>query len=354
MILALLGAVTAQAVLGLFTVEHNDITAGPLYRLISEERQKVITGWHTWLFYWVILALVPIHILANLWYGLAKKEPLITAMITGKKPAAAYEDAPEAVLVAPAAAARARVPRRRDGAGVRDDLRARRQDAVTGSLPIAQEHGETGLPKPAGRLPCAACPPPRHISCPTRASSPASPGRLLHAGAGSAVLGRVTLGRNAWLGALSVIRADGHFVRVGDDFHLGARSTLHINHEIFPCIVGDRVAVGRNACVHACTVGSDVVIGDDVVILDGAVVEDNVVLEPGSTVFPNKRVPGGFLYAGSPAKPVRALGAGEVAERRQQMSAEPDDCRAARRGIGRQGGRLRCPRFRLHRQHDHT
>ncbi|TMJ76630.1 MAG: gamma carbonic anhydrase family protein [Alphaproteobacteria bacterium] len=149
-------------------------------------------------------------------------------------------------------------------------------------------------------------------------------GPLLHAGAGAAVLGRVTLGRNAWLGALSVMRADGHFVRVGDDFHLGARSTLHINHEIFPCIVGNRVAVGRNACVHACTVGSDVVIGDGVVILDGAVVEDNVVLEGGSTVFPNKRVPGGFLYAGSPAKPVRALGAGEVAERRQQMIAERD------------------------------
>ncbi len=46
-------------------------------------------------------------------------------------------------------------------------------------------------------------------------------GPLLHAGPGSAVLGRVTLGRNAWLGALSVIRADGHFVTVGDDFHLG-------------------------------------------------------------------------------------------------------------------------------------
>jgi carbonic anhydrase/acetyltransferase-like protein (isoleucine patch superfamily) len=147
-------------------------------------------------------------------------------------------------------------------------------------------------------------------------------GPLLHAGPGSAVLGRVTLGRNAWLGALSVMRADGHFVRVGDDLHLGARSTLHINHEIFPCIVGDRVAVGRNACVHACTVGSDVVIGDDVVILDGAVVEDNVVLEGGSTVFPNKRVPGGFLYAGSPAKPVRALGAGEVAKHRRTVIGE--------------------------------
>jgi cytochrome b len=100
MILVMLAAVTAQGVLGLFTVEHNDATAGPLYRLVSEERQKVITDWHVWFFYWVILALVPIHILANFWYGLAKKEPLITAMVTGRKPAADYLDAPEATLVA--------------------------------------------------------------------------------------------------------------------------------------------------------------------------------------------------------------------------------------------------------------
>jgi gamma-carbonic anhydrase len=141
-----------------------------------------------------------------------------------------------------------------------------------------------------------------------------------YAAAAAAVLGRVTVGRGAWLGALSVIRADGHFVRVGDDFHLGPRSTLHIFHEIFPCIVGDRVSVGRGACVHACTVGSDVVVGDGVVILDGAVIEDNVVLEAGATVFPNKRVPGGFLYAGSPAKPQRALATGEAAERRARMA----------------------------------
>lgn len=141
-----------------------------------------------------------------------------------------------------------------------------------------------------------------------------------HAGAGCVVLGRVTLGRGASLGALSVIRADGHFVRVGDDFRLGPRSTLHINHEIYPCIVGDRVSVGRNACVHACTVGSDVVIGDDVVILDGAVIEDNVVLEAGTTVFPNKKLPGGFVYAGSPAKAERPLAAGEVAERRARLA----------------------------------
>jgi gamma-carbonic anhydrase len=142
----------------------------------------------------------------------------------------------------------------------------------------------------------------------------------VHAGIGSAVLGRITLGRNARLGALSVIRADGHVVKIGDDFHLGARSTVHIAHDIFPCIIGDRVTAGDNACVHACTVGSDVVIDDGTVILDGAVVEDGVVFQAGSTVYPNKRIAGGFLYAGSPAKPVRPLDASDVAERGRALA----------------------------------
>jgi carbonic anhydrase/acetyltransferase-like protein (isoleucine patch superfamily) len=142
-------------------------------------------------------------------------------------------------------------------------------------------------------------------------------------GPGAALLGRVTLGRNPRLGSDSVIRADGHIVQVGDDLYLGDRSTLHIAHEIYPCILGHRVTIGVNACVHACTVGNDVMVGDDVVILDGAVVEDNVIFEAGATVFPGKKVAGGFLYAGSPAAPVRRLEEGEVAARREEMLRHP-------------------------------
>ncbi len=43
--------------------------------------------------------------------------------------------------------------------------------------------------------------------------------------------------------------------------------------------------VVTNAVVHACTVGSDVVIEDDVIVLDGARVEDGVLIEAGATVF---------------------------------------------------------------------
>lgn len=142
---------------------------------------------------------------------------------------------------------------------------------------------------------------------------------LARAGTGSALLGRVTLGRNPWIGPLVLIRADGHVVRVGDDLHIGARSTLHIAHEIFADLIGDRVSIGENSCVHACTVGDDVVIGDNVVVLDGAVIENNTVLESGTTVFPGKRLAGGYVYAGAPAKAVRPVNPGEIAQRRVEI-----------------------------------
>ncbi len=143
-------------------------------------------------------------------------------------------------------------------------------------------------------------------------------------GAGAAVLGRATIGANARLGASSVIRADGHFVRIGDDFSLGPRSTVHIAHDVYPTIIGDRVTVGENAVVHACTVGNDVVVGDGAVILDGSVVSDGVVIEPHAIVFPRSELAGGKLCAGMPARPFRDLHPGEIKERAAEIRSRAD------------------------------
>ncbi len=138
-------------------------------------------------------------------------------------------------------------------------------------------------------------------------------------GGRAAVLGRASLGSGAVLGASSVVRADGHFVRIGSAFHLGDGATVHIADDLYPAIIGDRVTVGTNAVVHACTVGNDCVIGDYAVVLDGSVLEDGIVLEAGSIVFPRSKLAGGQLYAGSPANPVRPLHPGEIADRGAAM-----------------------------------
>ncbi|RVU21103.1 gamma carbonic anhydrase family protein [Methylobacterium oryzihabitans] len=154
---------------------------------------------------------------------------------------------------------------------------------------------------------------------PFAGEEPAFAARPVWCGRGSTVIGRTSIGVQAWLGDDSVIRGDGHDIVVGDRFWLGARSTLHIAHDVYPCIVGDRVTVGRNAVVHACTIGDDGVIEDDCVVLDGSVVGDGVLIEAGSTVYPRTTLPGGFAYAGSPARPVRPLAPGELAERAERL-----------------------------------
>lgn len=139
--------------------------------------------------------------------------------------------------------------------------------------------------------------------------------------AGHAVVGRITLGRDAWLGAGSLIRGDGHFVRIGGRLHLGRGSTVHIAHDRYPTLIGDRVAIGANAVIHACTIGDDCAIDDDCVILDGSTVQGGCAFEPGSVVFPRSELRGGFLYGGAPARPLRELQPGELQSRHERIVA---------------------------------
>ena len=141
----------------------------------------------------------------------------------------------------------------------------------------------------------------------------------LFCGIRSCVLGKAELGADAWIGGSVCIRADGHFIRIGDRFWIGDRSTVHIAHDLHPAIVGNRVTVGRNSVVHACTVGEDCVIEDDVVILDASVVGEGVLIEAGSLVLGASELSAGSVYAGAPATRVRSLDRSELDERRARV-----------------------------------
>jgi gamma-carbonic anhydrase len=146
-----------------------------------------------------------------------------------------------------------------------------------------------------------------------------------HAGAGAAILGRVTLGRGAWLGARSIARGDGHTVAIGDDFRLGAAGTVHIAHDLYPTHIGHGVTAGPNTVIHACDVGDGSWIGRDLVILDGSRIGPGAALADGAIVFPRTELEGGWLYEGQPARPVRRLEPGELAALHARTRAEPDE-----------------------------
>lgn len=97
MIVALLVLIASQGLSGLFTVDSNGISGGPFANLDfgdPTQTQRTLSRWHHLGFY-VLLGFAGLHVVANLAYEVLKKEPLIRAMVTGRKPADTYIDEAE-------------------------------------------------------------------------------------------------------------------------------------------------------------------------------------------------------------------------------------------------------------------
>lgn len=84
MVLALLGALGLQAGLGLFANDEI-FNVGPLYACVSKATSLQVTSLHRKLFYW-ILGAIGLHVVAVAAHGALKRERLVRAMITGRKP----------------------------------------------------------------------------------------------------------------------------------------------------------------------------------------------------------------------------------------------------------------------------
>jgi carbonic anhydrase/acetyltransferase-like protein (isoleucine patch superfamily) len=114
------------------------------------------------------------------------------------------------------------------------------------------------------------------------------------------------------LDGYATLRADGEHVRVGRNGFFGARATVHIAHDVYCATIGDDVTVGRFGLVHACTVEEGVVVADGATVMDGSVVGPHALVAAGALVPPRKHLPGGFVYAGNPAGPVREIARDEL------------------------------------------
>ena len=103
-VFVMLGLVGLQALLGLFSYDDQNANAGgPLAGKVADATWAAATKWHLIIFN-VILAVVALHIAANVLYIVWKGENLVKPMITGRKPAAHFEDQQEA-RIAPIARA---------------------------------------------------------------------------------------------------------------------------------------------------------------------------------------------------------------------------------------------------------
>ena len=118
---------------------------------------------------------------------------------------------------------------------------------------------------------------------------------------------------------MTVIRGDIQAIRIGRDTNIQDGSVLHVTHDSpysqggKPLIVGDGVTVGHKVILHACTVGDHCLVGMGSIVLDGAVLEPQVMLGAASLVSSGKRLEGGYLWLGAPARRIRRLNERELA-----------------------------------------
>ncbi|MDH3242283.1 MAG: gamma carbonic anhydrase family protein [Alphaproteobacteria bacterium] len=132
------------------------------------------------------------------------------------------------------------------------------------------------------------------------------------------VIGDVEIGPEAsiWYGC--IVRGDLNHIRIGARTNIQDGTIIHVDSagehwDGIPTIIGERVNVGHQALLHACTLEDGAFVGMGATVMDDCVVEGGAMVAAGALVTPKKRVLKGELWAGSPARCLRPLKDEEIA-----------------------------------------
>lgn len=172
----------------------------------------------------------------------------------------------------------------------------------------------------------------------------------------------IAAGASVWYGC--VLRADVNRMVVGENTNIQDGTVVHVDAERddlpggLPTLIGANITIGHMALLHACVLEDGCFVGMRATVMDAAVIESGAMVAAGALVTPNKRVPGGELWAGSPAKLMRELSEEErafmvdsparYAEYAQEYLQRQRELQARRKA---EAGRLR-RQARRHGRHD--
>jgi len=130
----------------------------------------------------------------------------------------------------------------------------------------------------------------------------------------SVVTGDVVIDEESSVFFYSVIRGDVNHIRIGKRTNIQDGCIVHGSTGKQETIIGNDVTVGHRAIIHGCIIDDQSLIGMGAIIQDDVRVESHVLVAAGSVVLQSKILKSGHLYAGVPAKMIRALDTSEIEE----------------------------------------
>lgn len=124
---------------------------------------------------------------------------------------------------------------------------------------------------------------------------------------GAWIVGKVKIGADSSIWFNTTLRGDVNEIVIGARTNIQDQSLIHVSSFGLGTYIGDDVTAGHACILHACKIGNGAFIGMQACIMDGAEIEDGAMVAAGALVPPNKRIPKGELWAGSPARKMRDL-----------------------------------------------
>jgi carbonic anhydrase/acetyltransferase-like protein (isoleucine patch superfamily) len=122
----------------------------------------------------------------------------------------------------------------------------------------------------------------------------------------SVIIGDVYIASHVFLLPNIVIRGDLNKISIDEYTNIQDGTVIHTDYN-FSTTIGKRVTCGHNVILHGCIVDDDVLLGMGCIVLNGAHIPSKVIIAAGSLIGQNKILDSGYLYAGIPARKVRAL-----------------------------------------------
>lgn len=83
---------SVQVGLGLFVTDEDGLNSGPLSHLISYDSARILAHRHETVFY-ILLALIGLHVAAILYYLVVRRDNLVTPMVTGRRAPSVSDEA---------------------------------------------------------------------------------------------------------------------------------------------------------------------------------------------------------------------------------------------------------------------
>lgn len=150
---------------------------------------------------------------------------------------------------------------------------------------------------------------------------------------GATIIGKVTLARGVgvWFGV--VMRGDNERITVGEDSNVQEYAVLHTDMG-YPLTIGTGCTIGHRAIIHGCTIGNNTLVGMGATVMNGARIGDDCLIAAGALIPEGRSVPPGSLVIGVPGKPVRPLGAEEIAANRKSAAHYVANWRRFATGLG--------------------